>query len=157
MSTNPDPLSTSASWDTGLRTSDPLTIPIDPNQSSISIAVAPNRSVDNGRFLPGNNANPAGGHRDTLGPLVRRLTKEGQPIVGRLIQIAGIDGDPLPGYRGSDRLRAIEVLLERGWGKVPTLDTTQGGPVPTVEVILRRYEPTPQLPIYSTGAGAEET
>ena len=67
---------------------------------------------ENGRFLPGNNANP-GGRPKGLSRQTRDLVGEdGEPLVRLWLEIA-LD----PSQKTSDRLEASRLLADRGWGK----------------------------------------
>lgn len=72
-----------------------------------------------GRFLPGTSGNK-GGRRKTLSGLVRKSTKDGKDVVAFLTRV--LKGQE-PKVTIADRLRAAELLCDRGWGRTrPTGD-----------------------------------
>jgi hypothetical protein len=79
-------------------------------------------------FLPGTSGNPSGrskGYRELL-TLVREATHDGRTLVDFLVQVA--EGKPVMGRKPTlaDRMRAIEILLDRGWGKaIQRIDADQ--------------------------------
>jgi len=90
---------------------------------------APRRGGITGRgFLPGHTGNPGGrpkGSRELL-TLVREATHDGRTLVDFLVQVA--EGKPVLGRKPTlaDRMRAIEMLLDRGWGKaIQRIDADQ--------------------------------
>ena len=70
-----------------------------------------------GRLLPGSRLNPGARERlpESLAKLVRRKSSDGQKLVATLLSI--VDGQYSATPR--DRLVAIDMLLTRGWGRVP--------------------------------------
>ena len=97
---------------------------------------APRRGGITGRgFLPGHTGNPGGrpkGSRELL-TLVRESTRDGRTLVDFLVQVA--EGKPVMGRKPTlaDRMRASEILLDRGWGKaIQRIDADQS---PTTVVI----------------------
>jgi hypothetical protein len=90
---------------------------------------APLRGGITGRgFLPGRTGNPGGrpkGSRELL-TLVRESTGDGRTLVDFLVQVA--EGKPVLGRKPTlaDRMRATELLLDRGWGKaIQRIDADQ--------------------------------
>ena len=90
---------------------------------------APRRGGITGRgFLPGHTGNPGGrpkGSRELV-TLVRDATQDGQTLIHFLVQVA--EGKPVLGRKPTlaDRMRAIEMLLDRGWGKaIQRIDADQ--------------------------------
>lgn len=92
-----------------------------------------------GRFLPGNRANP-GGRPKALRELKDRVQREGLELVEALFAI--VRGEPLREQRGrrvrlvypthADRYHACKELLDRGYGRtVQAVELTGrgGGPV----------------------------
>ena len=69
---------------------------------------------------------------------VSELTNDGVGLADYLYSV--IYGERGDGYKGSDRVTACQILLDRYFGKVPLVDkdTTQQ---PMMEIILRRYAP----------------
>jgi hypothetical protein len=91
--------------------------------------VAPLRGgITGAGFLPGVSGNVNGrpkGSRELL-TLVREATHDGRTLVDFLVQVA--EGKPVQGRKPTlaDRMRAIELLLDRGWGKtIQRLDADQ--------------------------------
>ena len=70
---------------------------------------------EKGRFIAGNKANP-GGRPKGLADQIRVATKDGAEIITFLLEV-GRDTTQKPEIR----LQAFDRLLERGWGKVPTV------------------------------------
>jgi hypothetical protein len=73
------------------------------------------------------------GSRELL-TLVRESTHDGRTLVDFLVQVA--EGKPVMGRKPSlaDRMRATELLLDRGWGKaVQRLESESA--MPTVIVV----------------------
>ena len=70
-----------------------------------------------GRLLPGSRLNPGARERlpESLAALVRRKSSDGQKLVATLLSIA----QGQYGATARDRLVAIDILLTRGWGRVP--------------------------------------
>lgn len=66
-----------------------------------------------GRWIRGTSGSP-GGRKKTLTGLVRRSTKDGKDVVAFLVQV--LKGE-LPKVSIGDRLRAAEILCDRGWGR----------------------------------------
>jgi hypothetical protein len=82
-------------------------------------------------FLPGYSGNPGGrpkGSRELL-TLVRESTRDGRTLINVLAQIA--EGKPVLGRKPTlaDRMRATELLLDRGWGKAIQLIDADQSPV----------------------------
>jgi hypothetical protein len=73
-----------------------------------------------GRFRPGQTGN-AGGRPKGLAATVREATD----LDGLLAVLLGIIGDAT--CRAADRIRAAELLLDRGWGKAPTYQPIADG------------------------------
>jgi Family of unknown function (DUF5681) len=74
-------------------------------------------------FRPGQSGNP-GGRPKGLAKATRELVGEdGQMLVELWISIAM---DPM--RRDADRLRASELLADRGWGKAPVFAPQEGDP-----------------------------
>jgi hypothetical protein len=81
-------------------------------------------------FVPGRSGN-AGGRPRGLARLTRELVgDDGEKIVNFWLEVME---DPT--WRGSERLRASELLAERGWGKAP-----QFAPLPDDDPIEREKE-----------------
>jgi hypothetical protein len=72
-----------------------------------------------GRVLPGHSLNPAGRARDSLGAAIREATKGGVELATLALGIARNVELP-PG----DRLRALEFLADRAYGKAIALVQT---------------------------------
>jgi hypothetical protein len=84
---------------------------------------APQNSDGSGRWPKGVSGNP-GGRPKGLARATRNLVGEDGEA---LIQIWwSIANDPM--RRDADRLRASELLADRGWGKAPALEPLEGDP-----------------------------
>lgn len=73
-----------------------------------------------GRFRKGQTGNPGGRPRGIAA--VCREIADADVLLGTLL---GIVLDPQA--RNADRIRAAEILLDRGWGKPPTHAPVEGG------------------------------
>ena len=65
-------------------------------------------------FMPGQSGNP-NGHRKgvvNLAAHIRRHTRDGRDLVEFLVGIVNDDGQ-----KADDRIKAIGILLDRGWGR----------------------------------------
>ena len=86
-----------------------------------------NRDIQ-GRYPPGISGNPNGRPRGTAGlaDYIRKHTHNGRDLVDFLVIVAG-DREK----RIDDRLKAVGMLLERGWGRpdVSVNLTTDGKPL----------------------------
>lgn len=71
-----------------------------------------NRRPD-GRFSHGNRANP-GGRPKSVARVVALARQHTEEAIRNLAEIMGD-----PGQKGAARVKAAEVLLDRGWGKAP--------------------------------------
>jgi len=86
-------------------------------------------------WKPGQSGNPSGrpkGTRD-LANVVMDASSDGEELVDLLLGIVRGGVPDLPGVtkhpvvRVADRLKAVEILLDRGWGKAPQqLDVSSG-------------------------------
>ena len=87
--------------------------------------------MSDGRFVKGQSGNPSG--RPKADVNIRDLART---MTGRAFE--ELERIAFEGGKDTDRLKALEMILERGWGKAPQpLDGDgQGGPL---TVILRRY------------------
>lgn len=84
-----------------------------------------NRSI-NGRFAPGNSANP-GGRPKGLAHLVRDHTRDGAELVEFMLRILRSKRQPV-----RVRMEAVAWLADRGFGKVALPlehSGTEGGPM----------------------------
>jgi hypothetical protein len=63
------------------------------------------------RWQPGQSGNP-NGRRPGLAVLVRRSTRNGRELVHYLLAVVRDTG-----AKPRDRLEAVKLLLERGWGR----------------------------------------
>lgn len=100
---------------TGVETVDDLSAGGDGSGTPVvleaGVLVVPQNRGGNGRFLPGNNANP-GGRPKGLAALIRQQTGDGAELVTFALNV-------LRSRRQDPRLRiqAMEWLADRGFGK----------------------------------------
>jgi hypothetical protein len=88
---------------------------------------APQNRDGSGRFRKGASGNPGGRPKGQaeLSKSTRKLVgEEGEALVQLWWDIAK---DPM--RRDADRLRASELLADRGWGKAPAFEPVEGDPL----------------------------
>lgn len=79
------------------------------------------------QFKPGQSGNQLGRKLEThtLAAYVRSHSLEGTELVDFLLNV--MKGTVSPFTKIGDRLKAVEMLLERGWGKAPQVIALEGG------------------------------
>lgn len=69
-------------------------------------------------FQPGQSGNPGGRPKSDVARLIREKTGDGETLVEFLLAVKDNDKEVLKGEaKMQERVRATELLLERGWGK----------------------------------------
>lgn len=87
----------------------------------------PKRDPKTGRFLPGNKSGGRTGMPNDLREIIRSLCPEAVDVLADIMR---------RGKRDQDRIRAAEIILERGYGKPVQAVDLQSGEDSAVGVIL---------------------
>lgn len=91
-----------------------------PAQRSDEAAPAPKRVI--GRpFKPGQSGNPGGKAKGVASYAREKSGKDGRKLINLLVKIASDASE-----KTGDRIRAAELVLERGWGKAPAFAPIEG-------------------------------
>jgi uncharacterized protein DUF5681 len=102
---------------------------------------APQNRDGSGRWPKGVSGNPGGRPKGQA-----ELSKSARKLIGEdgeaLVQLWwSIANDPM--RRDADRLRASELLADRGWGKAPTFEPVEGDPLDLAALEGRRRSSGP--------------
>ena len=94
----------------------PYPSPPSRKHAELSPAEARSRHLAPYRFRPGESGNPSG-RSATFGEMQRRAREATPELIDYLLEIARDAGED-----ARNRIVAITIVLERGWGKAPVLE-----------------------------------
>lgn len=83
---------------------------------------------ERGRFVTGNNGGGRTKLPEEIKQMCRDLTPDAISVAARIM----MDEDE----KASDRLRAVEIILERAWGKPEQAIKAEEGDIPALGIVL---------------------